>query len=504
MNMLTTIKKLAQSQPEKLAFISSEKEITYGELWLKSEAVAVFLTKQTLPEHSPILVYGHMEPEMLVSFLGSVKAGHPYIPVDISIPMERILKIIESSQTELVINVSGLPLEMEGSLVKIITPEEIINQQDDHYLVDSSSWVKDDETFYIIYTSGSTGNPKGVQISAANLQSFVDWMIKDFPINGGLRFLNQAPFSFDLSVMDLYPALTSGGTLYAISKELIAKPKMLFEALKDSNTQVWTSTPSFVQMCLMDPAFNEELLPELSVFLFCGEILPVAICRQLLNRFPKAKVFNTYGPTEATVAVTFVEVTEELLESYQTLPVGEPKSDTKIILIDENGQQVFDGEKGEIIIVGPSVSFGYLGEPSLTDKAFFTYDGKQAYRTGDAGYMENNLLFYKGRMDFQIKLHGYRMELEEIEYHISQSSYVKSVAVVPIYQNDKIEYLSASIVPAKHEFEKEYQLTSAIKKELSELLPAYMIPRKFSYHEDLPITPNGKLDRKKIRDKVSL
>ena len=503
MNMLTTIKKLAHTQPEKMAFISSEKEITYRELWQKSDLFSAFILKQNLPKHTPILVYGHMEPEMLVSFLGSVKAGHPYIPVDTSIPMERILKIIESSQTELVINVSELPLMIEGSLVKVVIPEEIISQTED-YFIDSSYWVKNDETFYIIYTSGSTGNPKGVQISANNLQSFVNWMIEDFSIEGGLRFLNQAPFSFDLSVMDLYPSLSTGGTLFAISKEMIAKPKMLFDALKNSKTEVWTSTPSFVQMCLMDPSFNEELLPELKVFLFCGEILPISICQQLIKRFPKAKIFNTYGPTEATVAVTFVEVTESLLDQYQTLPVGEPKSDTKIVLVDENGSQIPDGGKGEIIIVGPSVSIGYLGQPELSDKAFFNYDGQQAYRTGDAGYMEDGFLFYKGRMDFQIKLHGYRMELEEIEYSIAKSKYVKTVAVVPIYQNDKIEYLSASIVPTQHEFEKEYQLTGAIKKELSNLLPAYMIPRKFSYHEELPITPNGKLDRKKISEKVLL
>lgn len=172
------------------------------------------------------------------------------------------------------------------------------------------------------------------------------------------------------------------------------------------------------------------------------------------------------------------------------------------MLIEENGIDVAEGEKGEIIIVGPSVSKGYLGEPVLTEKAFFTHNGEMAYRTGDAGYMENNLLFYKGRMDFQIKLHGYRMELEEIEHHIAESNYVKSAVIVPVYQNDKIEYLTAAIVPANHNFEKEYQLTSAIKKELGEKLPAYMIPRKFIYQEELPMTPNGKIDRKLIKEKV--
>lgn len=502
MELLSKIKNLADTQPESLAFISQNEEISYRELWNKSEEVASYILQLELTPSSPILIYGHMEPEMLIAFLGSVKAGHSYIPVDTSIPVERIVKIIESSKTEIVINVTNQPLFFENSSIQFIN----INQMevDPSLPVPMDSWVKEDENFYVIYTSGSTGNPKGVQISANNLQSFVNWMVEDFHISGGLRFLNQAPFSFDLSVMDLYPSLASGGTIFAITKDMIAKPKILFEELKKSNTQVWTSTPSFVQMCLMDPSFNEKLLPYLSVFLFCGEILPVSICQQLKERFPNAIIYNTYGPTEATVAITSVEVTDEILLKFQTLPVGKAKADTQIVLLDENQQLIPEGKKGEIIIVGPSVSKGYLGQKELTEKAFFTYNGMPAYRTGDAGYFQQGNLFYKGRMDFQIKLHGYRMELEEIEHHISKSKYVKSAVVIPIYQNEKIDYLSVLIIPAEHSFEKEYQLTSAIKKELGEVLPAYMIPRKFSYHEELPITPNGKIDRKKIREKVLL
>ncbi|MEH7416168.1 D-alanine--poly(phosphoribitol) ligase subunit DltA [Neobacillus drentensis] len=500
MKLLQAIQNNARLQPERLVFISPAKQITYGELWQKSDHLAGFIIAHNLKEHSPILVYGHMEPEMVISFLGSVKAGHPYIPVDISIPLERMEKIIRNSKAELLINVSGLELPMEESLIRVVTPEDM----DKHDSIGSSNWVKEHDVFYIIYTSGSTGNPKGVQITANNLQSFVDWMVEDFPIKGGLRFLNQAPFSFDLSVMDLYPALASGGTLFAITKEMIARPKILFEELKRSETEVWTSTPSFVQMCLMDPSFNDHLLPELSVFLFCGEILPVLVCKQLRERFPKARIFNTYGPTETTVAVTFLEINDEVIEEYQTLPVGAAKSDTQIILLNEENMPVPEEEKGEIIIVGPSVSKGYLGQPELNDKAFFLYNGQQAYRTGDAGFIKQGLLFYKGRLDFQIKLHGYRMELEEVEYHIAKCKYVKSAVVVPIYQDDKIEYLSVLIIPAEHPFEKEYQLTGAIKKELGLVLPAYMIPRKFSYHKELPITPNGKVDRKTIRDKVLL
>ena len=498
--MMHSLQISALTAPEKYAFISENNQLTYQELWDQSERTAAYLIEANLTPTSPILVYGHMEPEMLVSFLGSVKSGRAYIPVDPSIPPERILKIVESSKTELIINCSNQPFPLEGLLVKVVSSQEMSLGQS-AVSVPSSHWVKDDENYYIIYTSGSTGNPKGVQISAQNLQSFVDWMLDDFPIKGGLRFLNQAPFSFDLSVMDLYPALASGGTIFAITKEMIAKPKILFDAFGKSGIEVWTSTPSFAQICLMDPTFNEQLLPNLKVFLFCGEILPKTICLHLKERFPKAQIFNTYGPTEATVAVTSVEVTDELLEKYPSLPVGKMKADSRLLLVDENGCAVPQGEKGEIILAGPGVSKGYLGQPELTNKVFYLQDGEQAYKTGDAGYLDEfGLLFYKGRMDFQIKLHGYRMELEEIEHHIAHSTYVKSVIVIPIYHNDKIEYLSAAVVPNAHPFEKDFQLTAAIKKELAERLPAYMIPRKFTYHQELPITANGKVDRKRIKD----
>ncbi|KAB2328737.1 D-alanine--poly(phosphoribitol) ligase subunit DltA [Cytobacillus depressus] len=504
MRMLSIIKDFAFTQPEAVAFISPNKKITYGELWRKSEQVSTYLLKQNMRPDSPIIVYGHMEPEMLVSFLGSVKSGHAYIPIDLSVPLERIERIIKSSQAEIIINASGSPLNFESSSILNITMDDIEIFPSVLKEVEQEYWVKEDENFYIIYTSGSTGNPKGVQISANNLQSFIDWMVEDFPIKGGFCFLNQAPFSFDLSVMDLYPCLATGGSLYAITKEMIAKPKMLFEALIQSNIQVWTSTPSFVQMCLMDPSFNQELLPELTVFLFCGEILTVPISQQLMERFPMAKVYNTYGPTEATVAVTYVEITKEILNQYSPLPIGRAKKDTKLLLLNEEGQEVPEGEKGEIIIVGPSVSKGYLGQAELTEKSFYSINGEQAYRTGDEGIMEKDLLFYKGRIDFQIKLHGYRMELEEIEQHIANSNYVKTVMVIPVYKEDKIEYLTAAIVPAKHEFEREYQLTGAIKKDLVDKLPAYMIPRKFVCFQELPMTPNGKIDRKRIKEKVLL
>lgn len=500
MNILKVMKHFAIEHPNQIAFKNQVSVITYGELWEQSNQLASYILKKSSRVQSPMIVYGHMDPSMLVCFLGSVKAGHPYIPIDQSIPLDRVYKIIERSQAEFFFATE----EIIDSQLET-NPIEILQMNDIKKILKGNGsepteeqWVKEDETFYIIYTSGSTGNPKGVQISANNVGSFVNWMLADFPIKKQQIFLNQAPFSFDLSVMDVYPALCSGGTLVAITKDMVGNPNLLFDALRQSNIQIWTSTPSFAQVCLMDPSFKQEMLPHLETILFCGEILPVGIAKQLQERFPKARIFNLYGPTEATVAITKLEVTREIVETHPVLPIGTCKTDTELLIVDEQGYPVSEGEKGEFIIVGPSVSKGYLNEQELTEKSFIAMHGRRAYKTGDTGYMKDGMYYYLGRLDFQVKVHGYRMELEEIEYNIAQSVYVKACIVEPVYREEKVDFLTAYIVPNKHEFEKEYQLSSVLRKELLKLLPAYMIPRKFTYLDNLPMTANGKVDRKKL------
>ncbi|MGC4377409.1 D-alanine--poly(phosphoribitol) ligase subunit DltA [Fictibacillus sp. Mic-4] len=502
MSLLKQIEKWAIEHPDRPAFRYREHVLSYGQLKNQSDALSVWIQQNFPNDSAPIMVYGHMQPEMIVCFLAAVKSGRAYIPVDVSIPNERIERIAKNSGAKLFFAVEETTLNLP---LKRIDRNEIrsIAERLSGESLDRELAVDGDDNFYIIYTSGSTGNPKGVQITHDCLESFVSWTLRDFGLTTGQVFLNQAPFSFDLSVMDLYPSLVTGGTLWAIDKQMIAKPKELFASLAKSGVNVWTSTPSFVEMCLMEPAFGENMLPGLDTFLFCGEVLSNDVAKQLLERFPKAKVINSYGPTEATVAVTSIEITKETIEQYQPLPVGYCKSDCRILIMAEDGTVLPDGEKGEIVIVGPSVAKGYLSDPARTEEAFLMINGERAYRTKDAGSLKDGLLFCHGRLDFQIKLHGYRMELEEIEHHLRASSYVQTAVVVPVKKNDKYDHLLAIVVAGSHEFEKEYQLTSAIKKELAEILPAYMIPRKFVYRSSVPMTANGKVDRKKLLEEVT-
>ncbi|PNP88431.1 D-alanine--poly(phosphoribitol) ligase subunit 1 [Listeria newyorkensis] len=495
----------AMKTPNKSCYDYNGNSLTYRELKEQSDALAVFLLQELADDLAPILVYGHMDATQIVAFLACSKAGRAYVPIDASMPADRIKQITEVAQPSFILCTDELPVEATTAGVNTITSEQLqeIIAHNAGQTPDDSNFVKAEDNYYIIFTSGSTGVPKGVQISHNNLVSFTNWILQDFQIQEGARFLNQAPYSFDLSVMDLYPCLLAGGTLVPLDKTVSANLKSLYEAIPNLEVNVWVSTPSFVDICLMDPNFNGENNPSITHFLFCGEVLTKETAQMLINRFPKATVYNTYGPTEATVAVTNVVIDANNVNTYPSLPLGRIKPDTRLAILDEDGLPVPNGEKGEIVLIGPSVSKGYLNEPEKTDAVFYTDEPFQAYKTGDCGTIIDGMLFFQGRLDFQIKLHGYRIELEDIENNLKEVSYIRSCIVVPKMREGKVDSLVAFVVPSAHDFEKEYKLSAAIKKELAESMPSYMIPRKWVYKEELPLTMNGKIDRKQLSSEVN-
>lgn len=498
-NIIEAIDHWGKVDPERIAYKEKDRCHTYGELYNQSNRLAAYLIKN-IKRKQPIIVYGQLQFDMLVCFLAASKAGNAYIPIDAHTPEERIEMILSMANPAMILAVDSWQIATD---IPIISSNELVVIQKEGELIKNYQPVTANETYYIIFTSGTTGTPKGVQISHKNLLSFVNWELNDFNIEEGMNFLSQAPYSFDLSVMDIYPALVSGGSLSPLSREIVDDFKQLFTTLFQLNLEVWVSTPSFVDICLMEPTFNGEQMPELKVFLFCGEELPKLTAKKLLERFPKSHVFNTYGPTETTVAISGIEITDDILAEYKRLPIGYVKQDTNIYIMEED-KELSLGEVGEIIIAGPSVSKGYMNNPLKTEEAFFNYKEQQAYHTGDAGkILPSGLLIYEGRMDFQIKFHGYRIELEDIDHHLADVSYVEKATIVPKYNNHKVQQLIAFVVVKEQPFEREFQLTKAIKEELSQTVMDYMIPQKFIYVDQLPLTTNGKIDRKGLINEVN-
>jgi D-alanine--poly(phosphoribitol) ligase subunit 1 len=251
-------------------------------------------------------------------------------------------------------------------------------------------------------------------------------------------------------------------------------------------------------MCLVEEKFTEAMLPRIRRFLFCGETLAAQTAARLLDRFPRARVWNTYGPTEATVATTSLRIDHSILEKYSALPVGRAMPGTDVFVVNGAGETLSANERGEIIIAGPNVSPGYLGRPDLTATAFFEHCSRRAYRTGDQGRLHDGLLFFEGRVDSQLKLTGYRIELGDVEANLLALPSVRDAVVTPVIKNGAPQSLAAFVVLSSRTEASHFKLTQSLRQQLSERLPAYMLPRKFVFRDAFPLTANGKVDRARL------
>jgi D-alanine--poly(phosphoribitol) ligase subunit 1 len=485
MHLLDRIESHGRTSADRLAHVSGERRMTHGELLAKSNTLAAWFDAQLGDKHTPIAVHGHKEPEMLVAFLAAVKSGRPYVPIDYMTPEARMARVVEIAGAEIVLT--------PAKVAEIVAAAGAVDYQ--------RKPLENSDPFYILFTSGSTGEPKGVVITLANLNHYLAWMHAEGNFQEcGEVFLNHAPFTFDLSVHDIYLALSSGNTIFSLTKDHITNLRALFIALRECGATQWMSTPSFAQMCMIEKSFNSAMMPHMRAFYFCGEALAPETASQMLERFPNVPVWNTYGPTEATVAMTKVGITREIIAQWNPLPIGYAMTGTRVIIRGEDGKAVPPGERGEIVIVGPNVSPGYLKRDDLTAKAFYPIDDTRAYRTGDWGRDRGGMLFCEGRMDSQIKLHGYRIELGDLEANLRALHEIADAVVLPVRKGDIIDSLTAFVVLSGAKQGTDFEQAAKLKTQLGVRLPAYMVPRKFHFLDSFPMNNNGKADRKKLAE----
>ena len=300
--LLDSVMRWARLAPDAPAFSATScQDTTYAQLWGQACVIAHGLDAH-LAGRGPVLVLGRKTATTVASFLACLMSGHAYVPVDVSLPARRVHDIAGQIEGAACLAACELPKELAPMILEpgYLDARQLLVDAEERGLkaapLPRERWVSGEETQYIIFTSGTTGRPKGIEVTAANVACFSEWL-REFPQvrKGGRVFLDQAHYSFDLSEFELVGALVTGGCLHAVDEGECSDFRALFDDLSRSGVQVWVSTPSFADLCLVDKSFDQRLLPNLRLFLFCGETLHHTTAAKLRERFPQAVVANTYG-----------------------------------------------------------------------------------------------------------------------------------------------------------------------------------------------------------------
>lgn len=494
-NVLEYLERSAMACPEKPAVIDAEKSMSYKELLHHAKSIGSFLLRQEAPG-SPVAVFMDKSVEALTAFMGIVYAGCFYISIRTDLPPFRIQKILETSGAGCVIRLKrdDSILKEAGYQGRCFDYHDMIKQEiSEDALLGIRESSLDTDPLYCNFTSGSTGIPKGVLISHRSVIDFMEYFPGLFHITGEDVIGNQAPFDFDVSVKDIYSTLCTGATMVILPKKLFSMPARLLDTLCEHKvtTLIWAVSA----LCLVSQlkGFTYKVPSLVKKVLFSGEAMPVKQLNIWRKYLPNARYVNLYGPTEITCNCTYYEIDREFAD-HEKIPIGKPFPNEKVFLLDENDNLVTkSGITGEICVAGTALALGYYRNPEQTKKGFVQNPGNPyypelIYRTGDlAFYNETHELCFAGRKDFQIKHMGHRIELEEIELVLNSYSLIERACCVFDAQKSRITAFYVGPMEGKE-----------ISVKMRETLPVYMIPSVFRSLPELPITANGKVDRKKL------
>ncbi|MCU1748574.1 AMP-binding protein [Pseudomonas sp. 6D_7.1_Bac1] len=474
------------------ALINQQGTYSFAELGMRTAAIAQALAPWA---GRNVLVHGHKQLDAVAAMLACISQGCCFTFVDQANPVSRIEKIASMTRTELILTATTQKLEGLDRW-----PHWVMSTLENG---DPASLPLKPEltqpVFYILPTSGSTGEPKGVKVSYENFAAFSAWyspLVNDDVAQG--CHVNHACFSFDMGILDLFPVLCQGRALLMLDHRHNVLPRQnirLMSSQPECPVTSWFSTPSFVDLMLKDPLFSPQQFPELTRFFIAGERASLGLVTQLQARFPGLEVMHGYGPTETTCMTHTYSLGQPPQHNAGLLSLGGICGLNRIRIVDADGRSLPPGEMGEVRLYGPQVSLGYLPEDHPRNDAFSQDEFGRYYATGDRGFLdEDQSLFIYGRDDSQLKLHGNRIELAEIESSVCRSVEVTQCCVVPIKEEGKIIDLQLFIQlrddNATHR--------EALRHFLAEQLPAYMIPKSLFFCQDFPMTLHGKIDRQQL------
>lgn len=476
---------------DKLAIVGSDREISWADLIEEVEKYKSLFQKLQIPKGHPVIIYGDKEASFLVVLLALIDSGIPYIPFDQSYPNEWLMKVKSITSTNVIIKVGEYVLGVEFPII-------IESNKSFQRIGTNLNFIRylfpHDILRYIMFTSGSSGEAKCIQITNCALLSFIDWLKKDHPFSKDSIFMNQASFSFDLSAYNIYASISLGATIVLIDSNDYHNHDKFYLKLNKYKVNTWISTPSFAYLFITDSFFCSKEIDNLNTFIFIGEILEKKLVIKIWDSFNNCVIINSYGPTETTVATMFVYCSKKMLNDINEIPIGVEKINGEIILLDN----MKTTKKGEIVIIGDQVSAGYLNAPLSNEKNFIKWGEKKAYRTGDYGFFTNGYLYFCGRMDSQIKLNGFRIELNEINRVISSLDFVDSTITIPLKKNNKVKKI-ISIIILNPEYRDGYKnIREKITNKIKNKIPNYMMPTDIRSINQFPLNQNNKINTKKL------
>ena len=486
----------ASLTPDARAILSNGRVMTYRELNEKSNQLARYLIAKGIGRDRIAALSVYRSFEMIIAVQAILKAGGAYLPIDPNYPLDRIRFILEDSGASVLLTQTEIAEKVTGINTDVINMDDPDLYRGDASNPDSRSGP--DDLAYVIYTSGSTGKPKGVMIRHRSIVNRINWMQKKYPIGCDDLIMQKTPFTFDVSVWELFWWTFTGAGLLMLEPGGEKDPKMIADAILKYRVTTMHFVPSMLGAFLdyiTEKDMAGKLLSLKQVFA-SGEALSLRQTDRFnRNLYEKcgAQLYNLYGPTEAAVDVSYFDCSPHV--NLKNVPIGRPIDNVRLYILDKNHKLLPVNIPGELYISGICVARGYINNPSLTAERFLPdpfFPGQIMYKTGDkARWYPKGDIEYLGRLDFQIKIRGFRIELGEIENRLSAHPKVLSSVVTAKSHND------STYLCAYYTSEKELDVSS-LKSHLSSGLPDYMVPAIFMYMKNIPLSPNGKADRKAL------
>ncbi len=487
----------AKRYPDRTALVATDRKLTYSDLNEEANKVGRTLVKAGVKCDSIVAVLADRNSYAYVMRQGVLKSGGAFLPVDPEYPEDRIRFILEDSNAKYLITTDDIisrRKDLFDSYLKdgidVISVEKALGESDGSNLdID----VPYESLAYVIYTSGSTGKPKGVMITNHNLVNFVYDDEKNAEIHGMVTgcsaVLAIAALTFDFAIMEEFVPIANGMTAVLATNDEIMNPLLLADLMTNNKVDCMCATPSYLLNLLDMGEYTDKLnkaIGNVKAIDMGAEAFPPELYNKLKAVSPDILIMNGYGPTEATVSCTM-----QVIDNPDDITIGIPNGNVNVVTMDKDGNVLPLGEIGELVIIGDGVGRGYIGRDDLTKEKFITVDGKKAYKSGDlARIREDGNIEFRGRIDNQVKLRGLRVELGEIESNINSFQGINTSIVIVVKQDT--EYLAAYYT-ASEEIEVE-----ALKEHLSSKLTEYMVPQVFIQLDKMPLTANGKIDKKKL------